>query len=98
MDIKELRKQIEVKNPGIKRKVEKDLAFQISRLIFRIRMHFDLSQEKFADRLGMKQESIARAESGSHISIATLQKICNEFDVVIKMELDFATPSLPHSK
>lgn len=50
--------------------------------IKRIRKEFDLTQQKFADRIGVKQNTVAQYEMGRNIPIDTvISLICREFDV-----------------
>lgn len=50
--------------------------------IKKIRKEFDLTQQKFADRLGVKRNTIATYESGRNIPIdAVISLICREFNV-----------------
>lgn len=47
-----------------------------------LRKHFDLTQEKFAERIGLKQNTIALIESGKrNTSDQTVIAICREFGV-----------------
>ena len=46
-----------------------------------LRKALDLTQQVFADRLGMKQNSIALIESGRKTSEQTIKAICREFHV-----------------
>lgn len=50
--------------------------------IKKIRKELDLTQQKFADRIGMKQNTIAQYEMGRTIpSDAIIFSICREFNV-----------------
>lgn len=50
--------------------------------IKKIRKTFDLTQQKFADRIGVKQNTIAQYEMGRNIPIdSVVSLICREFDV-----------------
>ena len=50
--------------------------------IKKVRKHFDLTQQDFAERIGLKQNSIALIESGKrNISNQAVLSICREFDV-----------------
>lgn len=48
----------------------------------RIRKHFDLTQQSFADRLGIQRNTVAMYEMGrTHPSDAIILSICREFNV-----------------
>lgn len=50
--------------------------------IKKIRKEFDLTQQKFADRIGVKQNTVAQYEMGRNIPIDTvISLICREFNV-----------------
>ena len=49
--------------------------------IKRVRKALDLTQQEFADRLGMKRNSIAQVEIGRKTSDQTITSICREFNV-----------------
>lgn len=50
--------------------------------IRRIRKYFDLTQEKFGEKIGLKQNSIALIESGrNNTSDSIVKLICKEFGV-----------------
>ena len=49
--------------------------------IKKVRKREDLTQQEFADRLGMKRNSIAQVESGRNTSDQTIISICREFGV-----------------
>lgn len=49
--------------------------------IKKLRKALDLTQQEFADRIGMKQNSIALIESGRKTSNQTILTICREFNV-----------------
>lgn len=49
--------------------------------IKKLRKALDLTQQKFADRLGMKRNSIAQVEMGRSTSDQTIKGICREFSV-----------------
>jgi len=76
MNYKELKKQL-LKSPVVKKEYERaDLAFEIARMLIRLRVFKGITQEKLAKMLGTKQPSIARAESGNHLpSISFLDNV-----------------------
>lgn len=49
--------------------------------IKKVRKSLDLTQREFAERIGMKQNSIALIESGRNTSDQTIFAICREFGV-----------------
>ncbi len=49
--------------------------------IKKVRKALDLTQQVFADKIGMKRNSIAQVESGRNTSDQTIIAICREFDV-----------------
>ena len=50
--------------------------------IKKIRKEFDLTQQKFADRIGVKQNTVAQYEMGRNTPIDTvISLICREFNV-----------------
>ena len=49
--------------------------------IKRVRKALDLTQQEFADRIGMKRNSIAQIEAGRNTSDQTVVSICREFNV-----------------
>ncbi len=49
--------------------------------IKKVRKALDLTQQEFANRLGMKRNSIAQVETGRNTSEQTIISICREFGV-----------------
>ena len=50
--------------------------------IRQIRRHFDLTQQEFADRIGVKRNTIASYETGRNLPIdSVISLICREFGV-----------------
>lgn len=49
--------------------------------IKKVRRSLDLTQQRFGERLGMKQNTIALIESGRNTSEQTIISICREFNV-----------------
>lgn len=50
--------------------------------IKKIRKELDLTQQKFADRIGVKQNTVAQYEMGRNVPIdSVISLICREFDV-----------------
>ncbi len=59
----------------------KDLRFEISQSIIELRLYNGLTQEQLAVKLGTRQPSIARIESGRTLpSLSFLKKIADEFN------------------
>lgn len=67
--------------------------------IKKVRRSLDLTQQEFADRIGMKRNSIAQVEMGRNTSEQTIFSICREFNVneewlrTGKGEMNKAAPS-----
>ena len=53
----------------------------IAERVKQIRKEAGLTQQQFADRLGLKQNSIAQIEGGRNTSDQTIRTICKEFAV-----------------
>lgn len=54
--------------------------------IRRLRLQLDLTQEEFAERLGMSPQAISNIERNKYMpSAATINKICEEFDITPDM-------------
>lgn len=49
--------------------------------IKKVRKTLDLTQQEFADRIGMKRNSIAQVEMGRNTSDQTIYSICREYNV-----------------
>lgn len=49
--------------------------------IKKVRKALDLTQQEFADRIGMKRNSIAQVEMGRNTSEQTITSICREFNI-----------------
>ncbi len=68
----------------VRRKLNDDIAFQMSHRIEMLRLSLGLTQEQFAKKIGTQQPAIARIERGVVIpTLPFLQKIAKTF----KMEL-----------
>ena len=46
----------------------------------------DMTQKQLADRLGVKQQVVAKIENGSNITLETLIKFLNVLGIVLKVE------------
>ena len=53
----------------------------IGERIKKVRRSLDLTQQEFADRIGMKRNSIAQVETGRNTSDQTIVSICREFNI-----------------
>lgn len=53
----------------------------IAERVKQIRKEAGLTQQQFADRLGLKRNSIAQIEGGRNTSDQTIRAICKEFNV-----------------
>lgn len=63
-------------------KKEEGLYIRMKERIKRIRKELDLTQQKFADKIGVKQNTVAQYEMGRNIPIdSVITLICREFDV-----------------
>ncbi|MCK5466397.1 helix-turn-helix transcriptional regulator [Candidatus Parcubacteria bacterium] len=61
-----------------------DIAFDISEMIVSARIKKGMTQKELARKIGTKQSSIARLESGNFLpSIKFLQKIAKAFDTIL---------------
>ncbi len=77
MSITELKNKLLATDKGFAKEYEKiDLAFEVSEMVFEARINAGLSQSALAKKIGTKQSSIARVESGESLpSLSFLQKI-----------------------
>lgn len=81
MKITELKRKIKQRNADIETSTSKDIGFQIGKLIEHARALKCLTQAELAARVGTKQSSISRIESGSSVpSISFLVKIAAAFN------------------
>jgi transcriptional regulator with XRE-family HTH domain len=73
--------------------VKEDFEFEVSFLITELRLKFGLTQAGLAKKIGTKQPSIARMESGVELpSLRILKKIADALKVkIIPPKFDFAT-------
>ena len=82
---KYLQKVIE-KDPSIKSGVEfESWLFELGFNIAKLRKEKNYSQEEFAKKLGMKQSTIARIESGQNMRCSTLWEISEELGEELKI-------------
>ncbi len=82
MNHKQLKKEL-LKNPKFRKEYyNRDLAFNISEKVLSLRIEAGLTQAKLAKKIGTKQESIARLESGkTPPSITFLEKVAKALDM-----------------
>lgn len=60
---------------------KKDLAFEIGYMILNARIEKKMTQKELAEKIGTKQPSIARVESGEILpSLSFLEKVAHAFD------------------
>ena len=57
------------------------MALTLGERIKKVRKELDLTQQGFADRIGMKRNSIAQVEMGRNTSDQTIISICREFNI-----------------
>ncbi len=82
------KKQI-LKNPAVKKEYEKlGPEFEIISLLIKKRIDQGLSQGELAEKIGTKQSSISRFESGTYNpTIDFLQKIASGLDSKLKISI-----------
>jgi len=101
MRLSDYRKKLRERNPEAVRKVDRDIAFKTAWLITEIRLKYGLTQQELADKTGVLQPSIARAEIHG-ASIGLLQKIADKLDIVIDIRIatqsnERTAPNLPEN-
>jgi len=76
-------KQELLKNPRFREEYyKKDEDFDIAQKVMRARIEMGLTQKELAKRIGTKQPSIARVESGAYTpSLKLLRAVANALDV-----------------
>ena len=78
---KELLKSDELKKEYYRKD---DIAFDISEMIVSARIKKEMTQKELAKKIGTKQSSIARLESGNFLpSIKFLQKVAEAFNTIL---------------
>lgn len=55
----------------------------VGKLMKRIRLANNLTQEEFGERIGLQKSAVAKYENGKRLDMkrSTIVKICEEFDV-----------------
>ena len=89
MNLKEFKKEMFKKNPGIKEEYDKlDLEYKIKGQLIELRREKNLTQKQLADLLDTKQSNIARIESGNfYPSLRLLERIAAVLDA--KLDIRF---------
>lgn len=83
---KDLRKEL-LKDPAVKREYEKlRPQYELTRELIKARLSKKLTQEQLASKVGVKQEYIARLESGSaNPTIDTVSRVAGVLGKRIKL-------------
>lgn len=81
MKVKDLKKQLGIENVYF-------LDMAVSHLVMEYRIKHKLTQKDLADKIGTKQESIARLESGYLPSLTFLERIAKGmgYDVIVSFK------------
>ncbi len=85
MNFETFKKEL-LKNDELKKEYYRkdDIAFEISEMIVSARIKKGITQKELAEKIGTKQSSIARLESGNFLpSIKFLQKVAKAFDTIL---------------
>jgi len=85
MNFETFKKEL-LKNDKLKKEYYRkdDIAFDISEMIVNARIKKGMTQKELARKIGTKQSSIARLESGNFLpSIKFLQKIAKAFNTIL---------------
>src|SRR5699024_8107405 len=90
-----LAQELSEQNPEFKKIWEEGaLEREISAQLINIRLSLGMTQQKFADYIGMKQSFISRLENGEqNITVATLQDIANGDDDNVQADNSFEDPT-----
>lgn len=84
MKISDLKKIIKQRNPDIESLTQKDIGYQIGKQIELARALKNLTQIELATKIGTRQSSISRIESGSSLpTISFLMKIAEAFNTYL---------------
>jgi len=83
---KNLEKEL-LKNPKVKAEVEKlEPEYQLARQLIKARLAKKLTQDELAKKVGVKQEYIARLESGqANPTLETINKVGRALDKKLKL-------------
>ena len=87
MSYKTLRERI-LSNPQVQKEYDKNkLYFEVAQMVIEARIKQKMSQKELAKRIGTKQPSIARIESGSSLpSLRLLKKIANALRTELRVK------------
>jgi len=86
MKLQELQQNIDQRDESAAKTVREDLAFQIGLEVEVARAKKGMTQQELAERLGTKQPSIARIESGAALpSVRTLERIARALDLDLQI-------------
>lgn len=84
MKISELKNIIKQRNPDIESLTQKDIGYQIGKQIELARALKNFTQTELATKIGTRQSSISRIESGSSLpTISFLMKIAEAFNTYL---------------
>lgn len=101
MNYKTLRERI-LSNPRVQKEYDKNkLSFEVARIAIEARIAQKMSQKELAKRVGTKQPSIARIESGNSLpSLRLLKKIANALGTELRVKFSKGEqdlqPSIPY--
>lgn len=86
---KQLAQELSERDPAFKKTWEEGaLEREISAQLINIRLNLEMTQQQFADHVGMKQSFISRLENGEqNITIATLQEIAKQSSARIHVDI-----------
>jgi len=88
MKLRNLQQKLHNRAPKVTEQVRNDLAFQIGLQVEVARAKKGMTQKELAERVGTKQPSIARVESGAALpSIGFLEKIARALDAPLTVTL-----------
>lgn len=87
MNYKTLRERI-LSNPQVQKEYDKNrLSFEVAQIAIEARIAKKMSQKELAKRVGTKQPSIARIESGNSLpGLRLLQKIASALDTELRVK------------
>lgn len=90
-----LAQELSEQNPEFKKIWEEGaLEREISAQLINIRLSLGMTQQKFADYIGMKQSFISRLENGEqNITVATLQDIANRAGAHVQVDISLEEPT-----
>ncbi len=92
MKLQDLQKKIHARAPEVSKNVQHDLAFQIGTQIEVARARKGMTQTELARRVGTKQPSIARIESGTSLpSVSFLVKIADALGLRLDVSIAVST-------